>query len=450
MKTIKLPIYVEMSGKSSLSEFQRVQNSVIKIAYNRYREGLSEKDIREYIKTKIDPNIDSWFVQSAIYRAKDMYLKDLESEKKGFVVNRIFGGKDNLRRYLDGKIDKDQYKLNKLMPLIIIGEAPQKGNRKFNFINLESIEFKPNKNVRVNIRFPNIKNNYRLELLNLIRQSNSKKIAYQVQLTIDHIWITFDDQKLKNLVIQENKKLDISAVKNNRYIGIDLNPICIGISISDHGTKEIIYVEQIDMKRLTGKNASYKKLDHETKEVFHHIGRLCRHYNVNFCFIEDLKFKNGNKGLGKWFNRLCINQWKRNVGYDILSKYFGNKIFKVNAAYSSTIGNCLYDFSDPINASLEIGRRGYEVIILKLRSETGESKFYPEFKLNMIKDELRKQTVDLDLNSWKDFHNWLKNSKVKYRVSLDAVKHPVFLRKFKCIQSKVELYIIDCNGLYNL
>ena len=82
MKTIKLPIYVEMSGKSSLSEFQRVQNSVIKIAYNRYREGLSEKDIREYIKTKIDPNIDSWFVQSAIYRAKDMYLKDLESEKK--------------------------------------------------------------------------------------------------------------------------------------------------------------------------------------------------------------------------------------------------------------------------------------------------------------------------------------------------------------------------------
>ena len=204
MKTIKLPIYVEMSGKSSLSEFQRVQNSVIKIAYNRYREGLSEKDIREYIKTKIDPNIDSWFVQSAIYRAKDMYLKDLESEKKGFVVNRIFGGKDNLRRYLDGKIDKDQYKLNKLMPLIIIGEAPQKGNRKFNFINLESIEFKPNKNVRVNIRFPNIKNNYRLELLNLIRQSNSKKIAYQVQLTIDHIWITFDDQKLKNLVIQEN------------------------------------------------------------------------------------------------------------------------------------------------------------------------------------------------------------------------------------------------------
>jgi hypothetical protein len=89
-------------------------------------------------------------------------------------------------------------------------------------------------------------------------------------------------------------------------------------------------------------------------------------------FLEDLNFKTGNKKKGKGFNRLTINQWNRNTPFEILSKYFKNKIFKVNAAVSSTIGNCLYNYSDPINASLEIARRGFDVIILKKKNKEGK------------------------------------------------------------------------------
>ena len=51
MKTIKLPIvYSNMEDLHVLQEYTRLQNNVIRIAYNRFREGLSEKDIRNYLK----------------------------------------------------------------------------------------------------------------------------------------------------------------------------------------------------------------------------------------------------------------------------------------------------------------------------------------------------------------------------------------------------------------
>jgi hypothetical protein len=110
--------------------------------------------------------------------------------------------------------------------------------------------------------------------------------------------------------------------------------------------------------------------------------------------------------------------------------------------------NSLYNFSDPINVSLEIGRRGFELIILKKRNKEGVSGFYPEFDLNMIRDELRKQTAGLELNNWKELHTFLKNSKVRYRVSLDEAStlHKVFCRKFYSKKSKVIINYIKCNS----
>ena len=154
-------------------------------------------------------------------------------------------------------------------------------------------------------------------------------------------------------------------------------------------------------------------------------------------FLEDLNFKTGNKKKGKGFNRLTINQWNRNTPFEILSKYFKNKIFKVNAAYSSTIGNCLYNYSDPINASLEIARRGFDVIILKKKNKEGNSSFYPEFNLLKMREEIRNQTAHLELNSWKELHSFLKNSKMMYRVPLPSEES---FRKFKSTKSLV--YVI--------
>ena len=74
------------------------------------------------------------------------------------------------------------------------------------------------------------------------------------------------------------------------------------------------------------------------------------------------------------------------------------------------------------------------------------SSFYPEFNLSMMRAELRKQTTHLELNSWKELHTFLKNSKLKYRVSLDEATHPVFYRKFYSKKSKVICNYIKCNS----
>ena len=449
MKTIKLPIeYSNMEDLQILHEYTRLQNNVIRIAYNRFREGLSEKEIRLFLKTmnlySESITIDSWFIQSGIYKAKEMFNKDLETSKSsGIFPKRIFGSKNNLIKRSKGLISKEEFKNNRILPLLIIGEVPYKGNRKFNFTNAEFIEFKPFRNCNININLPKLRKNLKSELEALIKYAALKKIPYQIQLSDKFIWITFNSTKLKEL-----EKENIYSPVKNRYCGIDLNPNYIGFSVKDPVSNKIIHTEQIDLKNLTGKFACPNKLNYETIEIFHYIGRKLKSLDVEYIFLEDLNFKNGNKGLGKRFNRLTINQWSRNLPYEILSKYFKNKIFKVNAAYSSTIGNCLYDYSDPINASLEIGRRGFEVIILKKKNEKGVSSFYPKFNLSMMREEIRNQTAHLELNSWKELHTFLKNSGLRYRVSLDEVKslHRVFSRKFYSQRSRVICNIILCNG----
>ena len=446
MKTIKLPIeYSNMDDLQILQEYIRLQNNVIRISYNRFREGLSEKEIRLFLKTmnlySESIVLDSWFIQSGIYKAKEMYNKDLEvSKSSGIFPKRIFGSKSNLIKRSKYLISKEEFKNNRILPLLVIGEAPKKGNRKFNFTNTSLIEFKPYKNCKINIQFPKLRKNLKSELESLIKFSNSNELPYQIQLSNKFIWITFDSTKLKDLE-KENSHFQVK----NRYCGIDLNPNFIGFSVKDPSDK-IIHTEQIDLTNLTGKNVCPDKLNHETKEIFHYIGRKLKSLNVEYVFLEDLKFKNGNKGKGKGFNRLTINQWNRNLPFEILSKYFKNKLFKVNAAYSSTIGNCLYNYSDPINASLEIGRRGFDVIILKKNNKEDMSSFYPEFDLNTIRDELRKQTAGLELNNWKELHTFLKNSKLKYRVSLDESPHQMFCRKFYSKKSKVIINYIKCNS----
>ena len=441
MKTIKLPIvYSNKDDLNIISEYTRLQNNVIRIAYNRFREGLSEKEIRLFLKT-MNLNsesivIDSWFIQSGIYKAKEMYSKDHESFKSsGNFPKRIFGSKNNLIKRSKNLIDKETYKNNRSLPLLIIGEAPKKGNRKFNFTNLSIIEFKPFLKCKISISLPKLRNNYKKDLSLLIKFSNRNQLPYQIQLSKNFIWITFDENKLHELEKEENNSIKSTNCIKNRYCGIDLNPNYIGFSVKDED--KIIYTELISLKNLTGKNASFNKLDHETKEIFHYIGRKLKSLQVEYVFLEDLKFDSKSKKKGKGFNRLTINQWNRNTPYSILSKHFKSKIFKVNAAYSSTIGNCLYDYPDPINASLEIGRRGFEVIILKKKNKEGVSSFYPEFNLLKMREEIRNQTTHLELNSWKELHSFLKNSKLMYRIPLPLEES---FRKFKSKRSKIMKY----------
>ena len=221
MKTIKLPIeYSNLEDDLTIIyEYTRLQNNVIRIAYNRFRENFSEKEIRLFLKTMNFHSesivIDSWFIQSGIYKAKEMYSKDLEESKSsGIFHKRIFGSKSNLIKRSKGLISKEEFKNNRTLPLLIIGEAPKKGNRKFNFTNIEFFEFKPFNKCKISISLPKLRKNLKSELESLIKFSNSNELPYQIQLSDKFIWITFDNFKLEDLE-KQNKYVPVK----NRYCG---------------------------------------------------------------------------------------------------------------------------------------------------------------------------------------------------------------------------------------
>lgn len=400
--TLKLPI--QIIEKDFIFEYQRIQSSMVKTAYS--NSDLGQIELRKILKAR---GLDSWFQQSAIKSGLGMR----EVDKSLNVKTRIFGGKKNFIRRCKNLISNDEWKKLKLFPIYSIGEAPKYGNRKFEFYE-NKIIFKPYKGKKIEIFLPKLHKNWLLKYKQLLILTKLKKIPVTVSLTTEYITLSF------NLPEKEIYEKLIET----RYAGVDMNPNYIGISIWQSGI--LINKKLYNLKQLTGKNISQNKLDHETKEIGHSIGKWLKEHKVKHLFIEKLKFKHGNKGLGKHFNRLTINQWKINILKQILFKYY--KFFEVNAAYSSFIGNLNYNnLPDPIAASAEIARRGYEVIIVK------NKKFYPNLiSLKYLRNRWKEIKIP-EVETWKELYSWFKNSKMMYRVPIPNIG----FKNFKCLQSKV-------------
>ena len=111
----------------------------------------------------------------------------------------------------------------------------------------------------------------------------------------------------------------------------------------------------------------------------------------------------------------------------------GLEYVEVNSAYSSTIGNVLHgnkNTPDMIAASIEVARRGYK--------KYTKGWFYPELDVRNL-DEQWKQTLD-GCSTWKEVHSKIKNSKLKYRVSLDECKSNSRVFSFCSSHSKIKSY----------
>ena len=174
------------------------------------------------------------------------------------------------------------------------------------------------------------------------------------------------------------------------------------------------------------------KLNHEILDISKRISSISKHYQSKFIFIEDLNFK--GKSIDKGFNRLTKNLWHRNIFIQNLEKrctIYGQKLYRVNPAYSSLIGNSMYDYVDPINASIEIGRRGYECIIKKSKQ------FYPTFCLKESLKHQWKETISDMTDNWRGLYDLVKNMKLSYRVSLKDIK-----MDFDVFRKKVRMYDI--------
>ena len=108
------------------------------------------------------------------------------------------------------------------------------------------------------------------------------------------------------------------------------------------------------------------KRNHEMIEVANDICNIAKSFQCNLVVVEDLNIKGNDRSKGKKLNRLCNSFFIRNAFVNNLNKRCsidGIRFLKVMPAYSSFIGNFLYrglKLPDPILASIELGRRGYE------------------------------------------------------------------------------------------
>ena len=74
MQTLKIKYQTSSHEALSLiNEYQRQYSSCLHYIYNRTLENLSQKEIKEKVKSLSNINLlDSWFIQSAIFDAKTL------------------------------------------------------------------------------------------------------------------------------------------------------------------------------------------------------------------------------------------------------------------------------------------------------------------------------------------------------------------------------------------
>lgn len=433
MITIKLPLScLDNSFNQTLKELQRIQSNITRIAYNRFQDNLTENQISKYIKNILNLKIGSWLNQSAVKDAKQI-LKTFKNQRI------VFGSRHNLKQYLTKKISKEQFKEKRLRPLYSIGEANQKGNRYFKLDLLHNqIIFKPNRKQHFALKLPKLRTNYLRQLHWLEAQAAKKLIPFSVQLTKDFICITF-----------EEKELDKIESIENRVISIDLNPNSIGYFICNwkESNRAVLDSGIIDLKKLneplkkasSSKEQLYQnnKREFELHQVVKFLIERAKHFRCEKFVVEDLNIKARDHNKGRVFNRTVNNNWSRALILNTIKKRckaFSIKFIEINPVYSSIIGNALYiNYPDPINAAIEINRRG------QFKYQKG--KFYPEIPNKDILNEQWKQTLEKSFESWKDLAGWLKNSKVKYRVSMDGFKDHLLFSSLRHINSNTYLYV---------
>ena len=429
MKTIKLKIKNEITITKELKEF----NSIVRFSFNRFQEGLKEKEVRFLVNGLFKNNC--WFNQCAIKVGQQLFKK--HKDKK-----IIFGGKSLMVKYLKKLITKDEYSKAKLLPINIQGEACKKGNRLFNFDLANSkLELKLSKKNHQEIEFYKPSKNQFRELSKIQELIEHKELTLTVSLNNEYIWLTFDESLLE---IQEKFK----DLKKARVLGIDLNPNYIGLSVLEFNKNDefkVLYKQVFDLSNLnvtskkssTDKSSKYltNKRKFELIQVCYEINKLINYWKCSKLCIEDLNIKNSNKGFGRTFNRLCNNVWNRNLVINklkMLSSIFGYELVEVNPVYSSFIGNLLYgseNCPDMIASSIEIARRGFK--------KYSKGWFYPIFNVDNLNEQW-KQTLS-GIEDWKSAFNKIKKSKLKYRFQLNEfISNAAFSKIYK--QKHINLY----------
>jgi hypothetical protein len=445
-----MAIKLKLTNIIDISKFQHQFNCVVRYAYNRYKEGKEDIEIRKLCKKlhNIDDMDASW-IHFAVLRAKWVYLKDKE-------MTVVFGGKKNFENLSKNKITKEEYKKNRLAPILSIGSCNEKcGNRKIELDIIENnrIIFKQNKNTHIILELPKLKKKYKEMLFKVEELARNHEIPVTFRLTNDYISIIFDET-----IFQK----EYTNYKPGRILSLDMNPNYVGISICDYNTnnrqriilKQIITnkkINDIDTKGLSTKHPEniYKtnKRIHETYEINKYIVKLAKTYHCEWITYEQLETLSKDNKKGRKYNKLVNNQWNRTrmrenlIKLCIIEKI---KTQEIASQYSSFIGCINHPIEiDSIAASLEINRRSNLFIkIYKTKILEKTDVVFPgitkELILNRWKDD---GLVDKDLVNWKTLYSWVKTRKLNYRVLFSVNKTKSSFR-LKSNKSLVRVYLL--------
>ena len=418
MKTISFKIETNAQLQRVISEDSRICSAMRRFAFNRFQDGVKQREIYKLINDKFECNCH--LKNSALRNANALYT--LNKDKK------VHFGK--FLRFQRRLISKDELKDSRNTGIISEGEMNQKGNRLFK-IEIENSKFiyKRACKEHYDLKIVEKLNDKRKAILEKIQMLMSeKKIPITFRLKKDHIYLSYDEK-----IVEKEKQF--KDLFKNRVLGIDLNPNYFGISIIEFNHKDkyhIIHKEVIDLNKLQEK--SKNKIHYELYEINHHILKLCKTWRVSKLAIEDLKFKS-NKFWNKDLNRLCRNKFRYSFvksHLNTLCNVYGVELIEVNAAYNSIIGNFKHGSEscpDMIAASIEIARRAYK------KFEKGW--IYPKIvnnqRIQQVLGNQWKEELRLDYMSWKGLSGIIKKSKLKYRFQLqplNAVFSKNYLKKF--------------------
>lgn len=424
MKTISFKIETNDQLQKVISEDSRICSAMRRFAFNRFQDGVKQREIYQLINDKFECNCH--LKNSALRSANGLFT--LNKDKK------VHFGK--FLRFQRGLISKDELKDSRNTGIISEGEMNQKGNRLFK-IDIENSKFiyKRACKEHYDLKIVEKLNDKRKQILEKIQMLMSeKKIPVIIRLKKDHIYISYDE----TIVEKEKQFKDLFK---NRVLGIDLNPNYFGISIIEfnrHDKYKVIHKEVIDLNEL--QKQSKNKIHHELYEINHHILKLCKTWKVSKLAIEDLKFKKSDRFWSKDLNRLCRNKFRYSFvksHLTTLCNVYGVELIEVNAAYSSIIGNFKHGSAtcpDMVAASIEIARRSYK------KFEKGW--IYPKIingqRIQQVLGNQWKEELRLDYMSWKGLSGIIKKSKLKYRFQLQPSK---------AVFSKT--YINSCITVYN-
>ena len=424
MKTISFKIKADEELQKVISEDSRVYSDMYRYSFNRFKEGLSGKEV--YAKVaELFPNMNCHLRNSAQRNAVGLFKLNKD---KTFYFGKFL-------RFKKGLISKEEFKDSKNIGILSEGEMNQKGNRLFK-IEVENSKFiyKRACKEHYDLKIVEKLSDKRKQILSRLQSLMSeKKIPVTIRLKKDYIYLSYDEKIVENYRKFHN-------LFQNRVLGIDLNPNYFGISIIEfnHQNKyKVIHKEVIDVSEL--QKQSKDKIKFELYQINHRILTLCKHWHCGKLSCDDLKFSK-KKFWNKDLNRLCRNNFRFSIvktHLETLCNTFGVEFIEVNAAYSSIIGNFVHGSAtcpDMVAASIEIARRAYK----KFEKGWYQPKFISNKRLQQVLGNQWKKELELGYGCWKGLAGIIKKSKLKYRFQLQPSK---------AVFSKT--YLNSCLTVYN-